>query len=202
MFDINTFIQESNKIDPQPNEIGGVIPGMQPGDLLFDNQLAAFQLAQELAKEPPYPGIAMDLHRVLTRGVPFFEETGNSGKYRQCGASISGQNMPQPYLLRPLMTELWFPNVEQMLAKAKKKTINRTEAAWWCHHAFECIHPFVDGNGRTGRLLLNWFRMSCDLKPIVVYYHKRWEYYDSIQVFRNREFPKTYDKFLMRYERD
>ena len=202
LFDVAKFIQESNKIDPQPDIFGNPLPGMEPGDLLFDNQLAAFELAKELAELPPYPGIAKDLHRVLTRNVPFFEERNCSGRYRTHSAYLSGTEMPQHYLLPDMMQYLWFDNVEKMLKDAKQGKINKTQAAWWCHHTFECIHPFSDGNGRTGRLLLNWFRMSCGLQPIIIHYKRRYAYYDTIQIFRNKEFPLFLNQFLMRYDKE
>jgi Fic family protein len=199
MFDLAKFIQESNLIDPQLDIFDNALPGMEPGDLLFDNQLNAFNLAKELAKEKPYPGIAQDLHRELTRNVPFFEERGCSGRYRNHSIHMAGSEMPAHYLLSNIMKD-WLEHVDELLIEAKKNKINRTKAAWWCHHAFECIHPFSDGNGRTGRLLLNWFRMSCQLEPIVIQYKKRFEYYDSIQVFRNQEFPIFYNKCLKQFD--
>lgn len=45
------------------------------------------------------------------------------------------------------------------------------------HAAFEHIHPFVDGNGRVGRMIMNWQRIKSYLKPLTIRYDERWEYY-------------------------
>jgi Fic family protein len=198
-FSLPVFIQESNKIDPQPDERGGVIPGMEPGDLLYDNQEAAFELAREFASlETVSDSIALDLHRALTRNVPYFEERGQSGVYRRRQVWIGGEQAPAAAIVPSLMHHIWSYCTNQWLQAARSGEINPVEAAWSCHHLFEVIHPFIDGNGRTGRLLLNWFLVACNQEPVVVYYDKREDYYRSIQHFRNRVYPTLYHEFLIR----
>jgi len=45
------------------------------------------------------------------------------------------------------------------------------------HIDFERLHPFVDGNGRTGRILLNWQRRKLGLDIMIIKYEDRWDYY-------------------------
>lgn len=45
------------------------------------------------------------------------------------------------------------------------------------HVAFEHVHPFVDGNGRVGRMIMNWQRAKSYLEPKTILYKERWEYY-------------------------
>lgn len=55
------------------------------------------------------------------------------------------------------------------------------------HIEFENIHPFVDGNGRTGRLLLIYEMISLGLLPVDVRYEERDRYYATIKAYRDKE---------------
>ena len=58
------------------------------------------------------------------------------------------------------------------------------DAALSIHHYFETIHPFIDGNGRTGRLLLQKVLTDLGEDPAIIFFDDRSEYYDAIQNFR------------------
>ena len=45
------------------------------------------------------------------------------------------------------------------------------------HIGFEKIHPFIDGNGRLGRILMNWQRIQCGLDILVIWEIEKQEYY-------------------------
>ena len=51
------------------------------------------------------------------------------------------------------------------------------------HIAFESIHPFIDGNGRTGRLILNLELIRNGFPPINVKFTDRKRYYDAFDAF-------------------
>lgn len=57
-----------------------------------------------------------------------------------------------------------------------------TVAAYF-HAKFENIHPFSDGNGRTGRLLMNYLLISCGHPPIIIHEEDRKGYYDALEAF-------------------
>ena len=54
------------------------------------------------------------------------------------------------------------------------------ERAAQAHIEFERIHPFSDGNGRTGRILINYEMLRNDLPPIVIPAERRTEYFDML----------------------
>lgn len=58
-----------------------------------------------------------------------------------------------------------------------------THAAW-VHHSFICIHPFVDGNGRTARLLASIPLMHAGLPPLNVFAEDSREYYAALTTVR------------------
>lgn len=45
------------------------------------------------------------------------------------------------------------------------------------HVEFENIHPFRDGNGRVGRLIMWWHEIKCGMEPTLIKYEDRWTYY-------------------------
>ena len=49
------------------------------------------------------------------------------------------------------------------------------------HHKFEKIHPFMDGNGRTGRMIMNYILIQNDYPPIVIHKKTRSEYLDALR---------------------
>ena len=51
------------------------------------------------------------------------------------------------------------------------------------HIRFEAIHPFIDGNGRTGRLLANFILMRAGYLPVSIKYENRADYYDAFASF-------------------
>lgn len=46
------------------------------------------------------------------------------------------------------------------------------------HVDYEKIHPFIDGNGRTGRIFMNWCRMKCGLPLLVIEEEDKYSYYN------------------------
>ena len=65
----------------------------------------------------------------------------------------------------------------------KHKKLNAIEYAAWTHAEFVRIHPFVDGNGRTSRLLMNYQLMSEGFCPVSIAKENRVEYYNALEEY-------------------
>lgn len=103
----------------------------------------------------------------------------DKGIYRRLPVTIAGAYTEpvQPYLIEPKMTELLSINEEW------KKTMHPIERIARFHLKFEGIHPFIDGNGRTGRLILNLELIRNGYPAINVKFADRKRYYDAFDAF-------------------
>lgn len=171
------FVKESGLIDPQPG-----FPCYKPGQLMFDNHMAAlnFVLSDGWELNPSTP---LDVHRFLTREVDFFEDRNNSGRYREVDVWIGHETCPSPILIPDLMYR-WFKFSQALVNLNYEKKISGVLAASLSHHMFEVVHPFIDGNGRTGRLLFTKILKDCGEDPRIFFFKDRESYYLEIQCFR------------------
>ncbi|MCL2774832.1 MAG: Fic family protein [Oscillospiraceae bacterium] len=103
----------------------------------------------------------------------------NKGVYRSVPVIISGASHtpPQPYLV-PIQMETLIADYKVM-----KKDKHIIEAVAEFHLRFEGIHPFIDGNGRTGRLILNLELIKSGLLPVNIKFKDRNKYYDSFDSY-------------------
>ena len=69
------------------------------------------------------------------------------------------------------------------------------------HNQFENIHPFRDGNGRVGRILLNNILIKNNLPPINIDLKNRAEYYQSLKAYEfNKDLKPTMELYLKEYK--
>ena len=65
----------------------------------------------------------------------------------------------------------------------KENELNPIELAAWTHAEFVRIHPFIDGNGRTSRLLMNYQLLIHGYLPISVAKENRLDYYNALEQY-------------------
>lgn len=107
----------------------------------------------------------------------------NRGVYRSVPVTILGalHTPPQPYLV-PVQMEQLLADYESM-----KNRLHIVEALAEFHLRFEGVHPFIDGNGRTGRLILNLELIKAGLLPVNIKFADRRRYYDAFDAYHGEE---------------
>lgn len=112
------------------------------------------------------------IHQLIMRNI----DDKNAGIYRSINVRISGaDHIPPDFLMLPeKMSRFirWYTE--------KCLSLHPVERAARVHADFVKIHPFVDGNGRTSRLIMNLELMKAGFPPIVLPVAKRLEYYEAL----------------------
>ena len=152
----------------------------------------AFLYVQDIAKRelPLSEAVIKNIHALVLMNRP-----DDKGVYRRIPVRIMGAYTEpvQPYLIEPKMTELLAANEE------RKNTMNDIERIALFHLEFEGIHPFIDGNGRTGRLILNLDLIRNGYPPINVKFTDRKRYYDAFDAFYKNGDPTAMTDLLAEY---
>ena len=134
----------------------------------------AFLYVQELVRDniPFSETIIKQIHTLVLMDRPE-----DRGIYRHIPVRIMGayHTPPDPVIVPEMMGKL--------VVEFAKKKLHPIESAALFHLKFEGIHPFVDGNGRTGRLILNLFLMQNGYPPINVKFADRKRYYEAFDSY-------------------
>lgn len=119
--------------------------------------------------EPITPFHVCQVHALVLSRI----DDQNAGRYRETLVRIAGARFtpPEAWLVPNLMTE-W----GEWLADAEAHTHPIALAAL-AHHRLAAIHPFIDGNGRTARLVMNLILMRAGYPPTVILRVNRRQYY-------------------------
>lgn len=143
------FLMESNNIE----------------DVWDDISLAQAILAWEYlkTKKKITPSVVLKTHKILMLHHSLGEN--EKGHFRQCAVYVGGRE-GKPWIILPELIAQWCD------------VVNTSEDWKQTHLEYESIHPFVDGNGRTGRIFMNWQRLKLGMPILVIEEKKKWDYYN------------------------
>ena len=116
--------------------------------------------------------IIKDIHAILMESIMV------GGVYRSVDVYISGAAHTPP-----APNEMYRQIKGFYMDLAEKQFGSAIELAAWTHAEFVRIHPFVDGNGRTSRLIMNYQLMANGFLPISIKKETRLEYFNSLEEY-------------------
>lgn len=141
------------------------------------NHAKAVDFIKDLSKRKKDPGQIRaedinNIHKIILTGI----NDDWAGRYRETEVFIKGSSveLPQPIKVPYLMDEL-----VQWLSSQKK--VNTIKVAADAHYKLVSIHPYVDGNGRTARLLMNLILMINGYPIVIIKNEERLQYLDSLE---------------------
>ena len=149
--------------------------------------LAAMEYVRELAKaaEPIREIDIRNIHQLIMQRV----DPDEAGSYSTHQRLLTGSTFvpPSPAELLPLMAEFtaWLAS-----------TALTPLTAFTAHERFVTIHPFSDGNGRTGRLLMNLLLLKAGFPPISIPPELRVAYLDALVAIQTTGQREPYESLL------
>ncbi|MBP3763910.1 MAG: Fic family protein [Bacteroidales bacterium] len=152
----------------------------------------AFEYAEQLASEHK-PLTDYDIRAI--HSLVLADRREDRGRWRRVPVSIMGAltKPVQPYQIEPMVTAL----LNDMETTYLQKHIIERVALF--HLRFESIHPFIDGNGRTGRLLMNLQLIQAGYPPINVKFSDRRRYYEAFDSYTATGSPQAMVTLVAEY---
>ncbi len=154
------------------------------------NHRDAILFVEELVsnKEPLSEWNIRNIHSLILKEI----DNENAGKYRMENVVISGAKHipPKYYEVNNLM--------QTLIAEYQNdwKDYHPVVRATLLHGEFVKIHPFIDGNGRASRLLLNFELMKNGYTPIIIKNENRAKYYDVLDIAHTTMNYEPFIKFV------
>ena len=127
------------------------------------------------------------IHKIILSGI----NDANAGFYRSVRVRISGS---QTILPNPLKVPDLMENFSTWLAQEDDDILIKAIEA---HYRLVSIHPFIDGNGRTARLLLNSILMENGYAPIIIRPIDRKRYLSALETYQTQENKDPYYRFML-----
>lgn len=150
----------------------------------------AFDFVTELVKEK------CEINERVIKQIHYLvlaDKKDDRGVYRRVPVRIMGaaHETAQPYLIVTKLEELlrnYLASEEHIVTKLAR-----------FHIEFEGIHPFIDGNGRTGRLLVNLELMKAGYTPIDIKFTDRIAYYNAFDEYHVKHNLKAMESLFAKY---
>ncbi len=147
------------------------------------NHYFAIEFIKQIVKDktPFTPFILLQIHQLILQGI----DNHNAGKYRNVQVLISGAKHvpPQPYLVPKQMEDffIWY--------NENKDILHPVILSAELHERLVTIHPFIDGNGRTSRLIMNLILLQHGYTIAILKgdVENRLKYYNALEIAQTQD---------------
>lgn len=167
--------------------IDGNVEGLNPRVVsLVNNYLDSFLSSVALAskKEPFTENDLKDLHEKVVNGFA------NGGLYRNVDISIRGSNHTPPSFIKV------YDRMKKYFDVINDESNDIYYNIAFSHLQLMKIHPFLDGNGRLARIVLNYMLIKYGLKPIIINYFDKEYYFNLLEEFKVNKNIEPFIEFL------
>lgn len=156
------------------------------------NHAKAFDYLLELVQkgiDRPLKQVVFDIHSIILDRI----NDNYKGRYRDVQVRIKESSviLPNPLKVPENMADFYKKMAEASSLSAPEKAII-------AHFELVSIHPFIDGNGRTGRLLANYILMKNGFAPALIKKEERKVYIDSLEEYQILGKSEKYYAFMYR----
>lgn len=140
---------------------------------------------QIVKKEKVDENLVLKLHSILMNGI-----RPDAGVYRNHAVRITGVNLPTAnYMSVPKL-------MSEAMARIAPKTKDAIALSASVHSRFEQIHPFSDGNGHVGRLLMNAMLLGANFAPAIIRQEQKQFYYAYLYKAQTKDDHSQLENFL------
>lgn len=155
---------------------------------------AAIYLQSCLKKHLPLDqNILLNCHRILMNGIS------HGGVYRSIPVFIGGRDYEPPLPDKvPFLMNQYFENyhMKNNICNMPESNIHPITLSSFVHNELVHIHPFLDGNGRIARLMMNYVLEQYNYPRIIITDVMRDNYYNALKNYDSNSSLKSFENFL------
>lgn len=125
-----------------------------------------------------------DIHEKIVDGFS------NGGLYRNVDISIKGSNHTPPSFIKV------YDRMKKYFETINSESLDVYYKIAFSHLQLMKVHPFLDGNGRLARVVLNCMLLHFGLKPIIIRYDDKEHYFDMLEDFKVNKNIEPFIEFI------
>lgn len=156
------------------------------------NHLEALKFVKEHVEKgvPLDEEIIKDIHQIVMKDIMV------GGVYRNVDISVKGSLHTPPNHLKV------YDRMKKMMLTLSEFEGTAIQKAAYTHLQLSKIYPFLDGNGRTARLCLNYQLMLAGYLPVVIPVELKKEYFEAMEEFKLNKNPEKFEHLIKQLEND